>query len=58
MGGLYDCPFIMQKKERKPMDITSIISSLISAAVVLTGYIIVDRREKNEALGFTRFYSM
>ena len=32
------------------MDITSIISSLISAAVVLAGYIIVDRREKNKQL--------
>lgn len=32
------------------MDWTSIISSLISAAVVLIGYIIVDRREKNKQL--------
>lgn len=32
------------------MDWTSIISSLISAAVVLVGYILVDRREKNKQL--------
>lgn len=37
------------------MDITNIISSLISAGVVLTGYIIVDRREKHKQLdGFKK----
>lgn len=32
------------------MDWTSIVTSLISAVVVLIGYVIVDRREKNKQL--------
>lgn len=43
------------KERKKEMDWSSIISSLISAFVVLIGYIIVDRREKNKQMeGFRK----